>query len=55
MLNGEDLALRCAFGQLLASYWADVDENGGRRAHEPLRADGGELLRTLLFRRAARQ
>ena len=40
MLDGDDLALWCALNQLLASYWADVDENGGRQAHEFYLLDG---------------
>jgi hypothetical protein len=34
MLDGEDLALWCALNRLMANYWADVDQNGGRQAHE---------------------
>jgi hypothetical protein len=34
MLDGDDLALWCALNRLMADYWADVDENGGRQAHE---------------------
>jgi len=40
MLDRDDLALWCALNQLLASYWADVDENGGRQAHEFYLPDG---------------
>jgi SnoaL-like domain len=40
MLDGDDLALWCALNQLVASYWADVDENGGRQAHEFYLSDG---------------
>ncbi|PPQ31381.1 nuclear transport factor 2 family protein [Rhodopila globiformis] len=29
-----DLALWCALNQLIADYWAEVDHNAGRRAHE---------------------
>ena len=29
-----DLALWCALNQVVAAYWADVDENGGLVAHE---------------------
>ena len=34
MLQTDDLALWGALNRLMADYWADVDENGGRRAHE---------------------
>jgi hypothetical protein len=34
MLEGSDFALWGALNQLMADYWADVDENGGREAHE---------------------
>lgn len=34
MPEGDDVALWCALNQLMASYWADVDENGGSGAHE---------------------
>ena len=40
MLNGGDLALWCALNQLLADYWADVDQNDGRQAHEFYLPDG---------------
>jgi hypothetical protein len=40
MVENHDLALWCALNQLLASYWADVDENGGREAHEFYLPDG---------------
>ena len=40
MVDGEDLALWCALNRLMASYWADVDENEGRRAHEFYVSDG---------------
>ena len=29
----DDVALWCALSQLMADYWADVDENAGREAH----------------------
>src|ERR1700690_1544215 len=34
MLDGDDLALWCALNRLMATYWSDVDENGGLQAHE---------------------
>ena len=34
MRNGDDAALWGALNQLMADYWADVDENGGRTADE---------------------
>jgi hypothetical protein len=34
MLDTDDLALWCALNRLMANYWAEVDENGGRQAHE---------------------
>ena len=34
MSDSDDLALWCALNRLMADYWADVDENGGREAHE---------------------
>jgi hypothetical protein len=40
MLETDDLALWGALNRLMASYWADVDENGGRRAHEFYLPDG---------------
>jgi hypothetical protein len=40
MLNDDDLALWCALNRVMADYWADVDENGGRRAHEFYLPDG---------------
>ena len=36
----DDPALWCALNCLLASYWAEVDENGGLRAHEFYAPDG---------------
>ena len=40
MLHGDDLALWCALNQMMADYWADVDENGGERAHQFYLPDG---------------
>jgi len=34
MLDTDDLALWYALNRLIANYWADVDLNGGSRAHE---------------------
>jgi SnoaL-like domain len=34
MLDTNDLALWYALNRLMANYWADVDHNGGTRAHE---------------------
>lgn len=40
MPEGDDLALWCALNQLMANYWAEVDENAGARAHEFYLPDG---------------
>jgi SnoaL-like domain len=40
MAYSDDLALWCALNQLIANYWADVDQNGGRQAHEFYLPDG---------------
>src|SRR2546421_738533 len=34
MLDTDDLALWYALNRLMTNYWADVDHNGGSRAHE---------------------
>jgi len=34
MSEGDDLGLWYALNRLMADYWAEVDENGGVRAHE---------------------
>ena len=34
MAESDDLLLWHALDRLMADYWAEVDENGGRRAHE---------------------
>ncbi len=34
MLDTDDLELWYALNRLIANYWADVDHNGGRQAHE---------------------
>jgi hypothetical protein len=39
-MPGGDPALWCALSELMASYWAEVDENGGLRAHEFYLLDG---------------
>jgi hypothetical protein len=36
----DDLALWCTLNRLMASYWADVDENAGRDAHGFYVSDG---------------
>ena len=38
--DADALARWCALNGLIASYWADVDEDGGRRAHEFYAPDG---------------
>jgi SnoaL-like domain len=40
MSDSEYLALWCALNRLMADYWADVDEHGGREAHEFYLPDG---------------
>jgi hypothetical protein len=40
MAGADDLELWHALNRLMADYWADVDENGGRRAHEFYLPDG---------------
>ena len=40
MLNDGNLALWCALNQLLADYWADVDQNDGHQAHDFYLPDG---------------
>lgn len=34
MLDTDDLALWYALNRLMANYWADVDDDGGKQAHE---------------------
>ena len=34
MRESDEIALWCALNRLLADYWAEVDQNGGRQAHE---------------------
>jgi hypothetical protein len=40
MLDSGELALWCTLNRVMADYWADVDENGGRKAHEFYLPDG---------------
>jgi hypothetical protein len=40
MMENDDLALWHALNHLMAGYWADVDENGGREAHAFYTPDG---------------
>jgi hypothetical protein len=40
MFESDNLALWYALSRLMANYWADVDENGGRTAHEFYLPDG---------------
>jgi hypothetical protein len=39
-MQSDEIALSYALNRLIADYWADVDENGGQRAHEFYVADG---------------
>jgi SnoaL-like domain len=34
MADGDEMAVWYALNRLMADYWADVDDNGGRLAHE---------------------
>ena|SRR5215469_14679871 len=34
MLDADDLPLWCALNRLIVNYWAEVDNNAGREAHE---------------------
>ena len=38
--DGNDLTLWCALNRLMSDYWAEVDEDSGRRAHEFYTPDG---------------
>lgn len=40
MMDGDDPALWHALNRLMANFWADVDENSGREAHEFYAPDG---------------
>jgi hypothetical protein len=44
MSDDGDLALWCALNRLIADYWAEVDENGGREAHAFYLPDGLYLI-----------
>ena len=49
MPEGDDLALWCALNQLMANYWAEVDENGGAEAHQFYLPDGVYAIGTNRF------
>src|SRR5580704_5593448 len=49
MSKSDDLALWCALNRLMADYWAEVDENGGREAHEFYLSDGVYAIGTSRF------
>jgi hypothetical protein len=49
MSDGDDLVLWCALSRLMATYWADVDENGGLQAHEFYLPDGLYAIGTNRF------
>jgi hypothetical protein len=49
MLESDELALWYALNRLMADYWADVDENGGRRAHQFYVPDGVYAIGTSRF------
>ena len=38
--DGNDLTLWCALNRLMSDYWAEVDEDSGRQAHEFYTPDG---------------
>jgi hypothetical protein len=40
MQDSGELALWCTLNRVMADYWADVDVNGGRKAHEFYLPDG---------------
>ena len=44
MPDGDDLALWYALNQLIANYWAEVDENGGEQAHKFYLPDGHYVI-----------
>jgi hypothetical protein len=44
MLDGDYLPLWCALNRFIASYWADVDENGGEQAHKFYVPDGHYVI-----------
>jgi hypothetical protein len=49
MFENDELALWYALNRLMADYWADVDENGGRQAHEFYEANGVYAIGTSRF------
>jgi hypothetical protein len=49
MFENDELALWYTLGRLMADYWADVDENGGRGAHEFYVPDGLYAIGTNRF------
>jgi len=62
MLDTDDLALWYALNRLITNYWADVDDEGGRHAHEFYmpdalytvgnnRFDGADKIRAFYARR----
>ena len=62
MLDTADLALWYALNRLITNYWSDVDDEGGRHAHEfhmlegfysvgNNRSDGAGKIRALYARR----
>jgi len=65
MLDSDDPALWYALNRLMTNYWADVDHNGGSRAHEFYlpealytvghnRFEGAEKIRAFYARRRQR-
>ncbi len=40
MPDRDDLVLWCTLNRVITEYWADVDENGGQKAHEFYLPDG---------------
>jgi hypothetical protein len=44
MLDSDYVALWCALNRFIASYWADVDQNGGEQAHEFYVPDGHYVI-----------
>jgi SnoaL-like domain len=49
MIENDELALWYALSRLMADYWAEVDENAGRRAHEFYVSDGLYAIGTNRF------
>ena len=65
MADSDDMALWFAFNRLIVEYWAEVDHNGGNRAHEYYapdavfavganRFDGREKIQAFYARRRQR-